>query len=144
MAWVNRIQTLLARTREEGTRRIVHGLHVFGNLKSCDVELLKSEEELRKIACEAARVGNMTIVSVISHKFGIEGGVSVIVIVAESHISIHTWPEYAYATVDVYTCGAKSNPLLAFIHIARRLRAREVEMFISDRSLYTSEENLEA
>ncbi len=138
MAWVIRTQTLLAREEAE-EKKVVHGLHVFGNLKNCNVEILKDEEELRKIACEAARLGNMTIVSVVSHKFGVESGVSVIVIVAESHISIHTWPEHAYATVDVYTCGARSNPLLAFIHIARRLNAKEVEVFISDRSLYRLE-----
>ncbi len=138
MTWVNLIQTLASGAREQN-KRVVHGLHVFGNLKGCDADLLRDEAELRRVACEAARIGNMTIVSVVSHKFGNEGGVSVVVIVAESHISVHTWPEHAYATVDVYTCGAKSNPVLAFIHIARRLRAREVEVFFSDRSLYREE-----
>ena len=127
-----------SRYREDRDRgsRLVYGIHVYGNLRRCNPEILKSEEKLRKIVENAAKIGNMTLISITSHKFGHDSGVSVIAIVAESHISIHTWPEYEYATVDVYTCGANSRPIQSFLYIARALEARNVEVYVNDRSLY--------
>ncbi len=128
------------RSNKGGRREVlVHGLHVYGNLYGCDSELLKDEVYLTKVVKYAAEVANATILATYSYKFGVTGGVSVIAIVAESHISIHTWPEHEYATVDVYTCGSKTKPLLAFDYIARSLNAKKVEVYISDRSYYTDE-----
>ncbi|NPA23429.1 MAG: adenosylmethionine decarboxylase [Crenarchaeota archaeon] len=120
-------------------KKLVHGMHVYGNLKRCNAELLKSEEYLRKVVEDAAKIGNMTLITIMTHKFGKDSGVSVVAIVAESHISIHTWPEYEYATVDVYTCGAHSNPVQSFMYIARALEAKEIDIYVNDRSLYAGE-----
>jgi len=115
--------------------RGVYGKHVYGNLYDCDVDILADEQLLREIVIEAAKIGKMTIWDLKSWKFGGEkGGVSVIALVIESHISIHTWTEYAYATVDVYTCGEKSDPDASFDYIARRLKAKKVEKHYADRS----------
>ncbi len=115
--------------------RGIFGKHVYGNLYECDVEILADERQLREIVVEAARIAQMTIWDLKSWKFGGEkGGVSVIALVVESHIAIHTWTEYAYATVDVYTCGENSNPHKAFDYIANKLKAKKVEKHFADRS----------
>ena len=115
---------------------LVYGVHVYGNLYGCNKELLKDEMYLLKIVKEAADIAGALVVSTFYYKFGINGGISVVAIVAESHISIHTWPEHEYATVDVYTCGSHTNPMAAFQHIAKSLNAKKVEVFVSDRSYY--------
>lgn len=57
----------------------------------------------------AAKAANATIVDVSFHEFN-PFGISGMVIIAESHLSIHTWPEYNYAAVDIFTCGDVINP----------------------------------
>ena len=120
---------------------LVYGVHVYGNLYGCNKELLKDEMYLLKIVKEAADIAGALVVSTFYYKFGVNGGISVVAIVAESHISIHTWPEHEYATVDVYTCGSHTNPMAAFQHIAKSLNARRVEVFVSDRSYYVNNTN---
>ena len=111
----------------------VYGKHVYGNLYNCDPEVLSDEERLREIVVEAARIGNMTLLDVRSWKIG--EGVSLVAIVLESHITIHTWPEYGFATLDVYSCGQHTDPEAAFEYIARMLGAERVEKGVADRSL---------
>lgn len=115
-------------------RRIV-GKHVYGNLYECDPSLLEKEEELRDIVVKAAQMANMTLWDVRSWRFGGEkGGVSAIALVLESHVAIHTWKEYRYATVDVFTCGEKSDPERAFEYVVSRLGPLEYTKHYADRS----------
>jgi len=94
--------------------RIV-GKHVFGNLYGIPREIAANEELLYETVRKAVEVANMKLVEMKSWKFGgKKGGVSVIALVEESHIAVHTWLEYNYATVDVYTCGEHSDPQKAF------------------------------
>ena len=110
----------------------VVGKHVYGNLYECDYDALVDEEYLRDTVIEAARKGNMTLLDVRSWKIGL--GVSVVAIVLESHITVHTWPEFSFATVDVYSCGSHTDPEKAFEYIVSRLRARKVVRGYADRS----------
>ncbi len=110
----------------------VIGRHYYGELYGCDPILLSDEKRLSEIVVEAARVGGFTLLDVKAWK--IHPGVSVVGIVLESHISIHTWPEYGFATVDVYTCGDEGDPRAAFLYIAERLGARRYTLKYSDRS----------
>ncbi|MEB3758061.1 MAG: adenosylmethionine decarboxylase [Desulfurococcales archaeon] len=112
----------------------VVGKHVYGNLIDCMNEnLLSDVEELKRIVIEAAEEGNMTLLDVKAWKIGL--GVSVVAIILESHITIHTWPEYKYATVDVYSCGSHTDPHKAFEYIVSALKPRKVEMGKASRSL---------
>ncbi|MCQ4342958.1 MAG: adenosylmethionine decarboxylase [Sulfolobaceae archaeon] len=111
----------------------VVGKQVYGELYDCNVETLKDEQRLREIVTNAARVGNMTLLDVRSWKIG--EGVSVMAIVLESHITIHTWPEYAFATVDVYSCGAHTDPKKAYLYIVELLGAKRYTVKEADRSL---------
>ncbi len=116
----------------EGKEQKVIGRHVYGELYGCDPSILSDEEKLVEIVVEAARIGGFTLLDVKAWK--ISPGVSVVGIVLESHISIHTWPEYSFATVDVYTCGRKGDPVASYKFIAEQLRAKKYSMKISDRS----------
>ncbi|MCC6046066.1 MAG: adenosylmethionine decarboxylase [Ignisphaera sp.] len=114
-------------------RRIfVYGKHVMGNLYSCNASKLSDVSYLIDVVKNAAKVGNMTLLDIKSWKLG--EGVSVVGIVLESHISIHTWPEYRFATVDVYSCGAHTNPKKAFEYIASALEASKVKVKIINRN----------
>lgn len=106
-------------------RVLVYGKHVVGNLYDCNDSKLSDVAFLLHVVRYAAREGNMTLLDIKTWKIGL--GVSVVGIVLESHISIHTWPEYRFATVDVYSCGAHTNPEKAFEYIAYSLEARKVE-----------------
>lgn len=111
----------------------MYGIHVYGNLYGCDQSVLSNEERLRQIVINAVRIGNMTLLDVRSWKIG--EGVSVVAIVLESHITIHTWPEYGFATVDVYSCGKHTDPEKAFDYIAAALKAQRVERRTATRHL---------
>ncbi len=112
----------------------VYGRHVYGNLYDCGNEmLLKDAKGLEELVLKAAREGNMKVLDVKSWKIG--EGVSVVAIILESHITIHTWPEFKFATVDVYSCGSHTDPLRAFEVIVEALRPARIEKGEADRTL---------
>jgi S-adenosylmethionine decarboxylase len=114
---------------------MVVGKHVYGNLYGVDRELLWDEERLRDIVLKAVELANAQLAELKSWRFGgHHGGVSVIALVLESHIAIHTWPDYGYATVDVYTCGEHTDPWKAFNYIVSQLKPRHYTVHYADRS----------
>ncbi len=114
----------------------VVGRHVYGELYGVDKAVAGDESALRELAVDAANVANAKVLEVKSWRIDdpVKGGVSVIALVLESHIAIHTWPYYDYATVDVYTCGDHTDPFKAFQLIVDRLRPRRYTVNFSDRS----------
>ncbi|MFP3064115.1 MAG: adenosylmethionine decarboxylase [Sulfolobaceae archaeon] len=125
-------QILLHQTISED--RII-GKHVFGNLYDIDERILVDKEYLEKLVLDAVKIANMKLVEIKSWSFGgKKGGVSVIALVEESHIALHTWNEYKYATLDVYTCGENSDPQSAFEYIVSQLKPKRYQMFYADRS----------
>ena len=111
------------------------GRHVFANLYGIDPEVLNDEEAMRSLILEAIRESGATLLELRSWKIeGYHGGVSVIALVLESHVSIHTWPEYRYCTVDVYTCGEKADPVKALKYIISKLKPESYVAFYADRS----------
>jgi len=129
---LNSIVELGRINQKYSTEAKVIGKHIYGNLYDCDYNILTDEGKLREIAIKATQIGRMTLLDVKSWKIGL--GVSVLAVVLESHIAIHTWPEYNFATVDVYTCGAKTRPEEAFNFIVKELKARKVVWGYADRS----------
>lgn len=112
------------------------GKHYYGEAYGIDKDVLADENSLRNIVIKAAEIANMHLVEVNSWKFkgGDKEGVSVIALVLESHIAVHTWPAYGYATIDVYTCGEQSDPLSAFRYIISQLKPKRYTLNYSDRS----------
>jgi len=70
----------------------------------------------------ASNHGLATLMGEVSHHFQPQG-VTALGLLAESHISIHTWPEHGYAAADIFTCGDRSNPQRAADFLIRRFRA---------------------
>lgn len=85
---------------------------------------------------EAAGHASATILHVHVHEFGNSGGISGVAVLAESHISVHTWPEIDYAAFDIFMCGACS-PQGAVEHLRRELRADRFEVREIRRGLVT-------
>ena len=83
----------------------VLGRHLLVELFSCDEEVLDNLEKIEAFMMVAARVSGATIVESVFHRFQ-PHGISGVVVIAESHLAIHTWPEHGYAAVDFFTCGA--------------------------------------
>lgn len=127
------VRSVLKVPMREGAYRVI-GKHVYGSLFECEPELLSDAEYLANVVINAAREGNMTLLDVKYWK--IHPGVSLIAIILESHITIHTWPEYSFATVDVYSCGTRSDPEASFMYIVKALKAKRYEFDIIDRSYY--------
>ena len=85
------------------------GRHLLLELNDCDREVLDDLDYIRQAMRGAAKQAGATIVGESFHKFD-PIGVTGIVAIAESHLCIHTWPEYGYAAADVFTCGDDFDP----------------------------------
>ena len=99
------------------------GTHLLLELNECNATLLDDMELVKRALLDAAEEAGATVVGEVFHKFS-PVGVTGIVCIAESHISIHTWPEHAYAAADIFTCGEKFKPLEAAHLIAESLQAQ--------------------
>lgn len=80
--------------------------HGLLDLYGCDVALLKDEGRLKHMLTQAALQTGASILGSHFHTFGGEGGVTGVLLLAESHISIHTWPEHGFAAIDAFICGS--------------------------------------
>jgi len=80
------------------------GYHLLLELHACDIELLDSVPGVERLLHDAAKTAGATIVNSAFHHFS-PYGVTGVLVIAESHIAAHTWPEYGYAAVDCFTCG---------------------------------------
>lgn len=80
------------------------GRHIILELYNCPADLLKYPAQSEQFLLAAAKAMNATVVTSQFHAFS-PYGVSGVVIIQESHLTIHTWPEHQYAAVDIFTCG---------------------------------------
>jgi S-adenosylmethionine decarboxylase proenzyme len=99
------------------------GKHLLLELNDCDRVLLNDIHALRDILLDAANQCGATVLSDSFHQFN-PCGVSGAVIIAESHITIHTWPEHGYAAADIFTCGTTVQPEKAADVIIERIGAK--------------------
>ena len=106
------------------------GRHIIAEVFTNDAGLLNDENYLKKAMIAAANSAKMTILDVGMHKFSPQG-VTGYLLLAESHISIHTWPEYGYAAMDIFTCGG--NPEEALREMEKHLKAHRIEVQQLDR-----------
>ena len=107
--------------------------HLLLDLYRCDYEKLNDESFLRCTLNRAAKLAKATVLNLISNKFEPQG-VTVIALLAESHISIHTWPESNYSAVDIFTCGQNMLPEIASQYLIEALKAEEHSLRIIQRN----------
>lgn len=98
--------------------------HTLLELHGCDASLLTDAAALRPLLVEAVRKGGGTIVTEIFHNFSPHGA-SGVVVIAESHVAIHTWPEHAYAAVDIFSCSRTLDEEAIRAELTQALQATE-------------------
>ena len=101
------------------------GRHILAEFSGCDRNLLNDLQTIESILKEAARQSRATIVDTVFHRYN-PHGVSGVVVIAESHISIHTWPEYGYAAADFFTCGDQVDPWKACQYLQEKLHSQDM------------------
>jgi S-adenosylmethionine decarboxylase proenzyme, Bacillus form len=116
------------------------GRHVIGELYGCDPASLRNLEGIVEVVRRAAKEAGATIVGDFANKYDKGEGVSYILVVKESHLSVHTWPELGYAAVDIYTCGDHVDPWKAFDVIAGSFNPKTVSVMEIKRGLMVKEE----
>ncbi len=102
------------------------GKHYLIDLRDCDPEIIKSVDPTREIVLRAAKECGATILDDHFHQFE-PIGVSGVVLIAESHISVHTWPENGFAAADIFTCG-EMKPQVAIDIMREGFRAKAASM----------------
>ncbi len=112
------------------------GRHVIAELWNCNLDILNDLDRLEKTFVNAALKAGAEIREVAFHKFA-PFGVSGVVIISESHLTIHSFPEHGYASIDVYTCGDIIDPHIAVKFIEEKLEAKTVEKLEVPRGMGT-------
>ena len=107
--------------------------HFLLELYKCDYEKLNDESFLRCTLNNAAKLANATVLNLISNKFEPQG-ITAIALLAESHLSIHTWPEVQYSAVDIFTCGQNMKPDISCKYLIQALMAEEHLLRVINRS----------
>jgi len=102
----------------------VLGIHLMLELRQCNPELLNDLSYIKDAMVKVAKDVGAHIVGESFHKFSPQGVTGVLAI-AESHICIHTWPEYAYAAADIFTCGDSFEPKKAADALIEKLESKD-------------------
>ncbi|MBI1310372.1 adenosylmethionine decarboxylase [bacterium] len=103
------------------------GYHWIMDLRGCPFELLDDLKFVRAKLVEVTERFGLTLLNVQSRQFEPQG-VTALGFLAESHLSIHTWPEHNYAAIDIFTCAADTQLKSACEFIARTLQAEETSV----------------
>lgn len=99
--------------------------HTLLEFYDCDSARLERAQSVKKLLCESVRRGGGTIVKALFHNFS-PHGVSGVVIITESHVAIHTWPEHGYAAVDIFSCSEKLDHGAIRDQLKQRLSSQNV------------------
>ncbi len=111
------------------------GRHLLLELFDCDLDAINNLDAVKGALVEAARRAQATIVDVVFHEFN-PFGISGVVVIAESHLSIHTWPEYRYAAVDIFSCGDVLQPEVAANYLVEQFGAERTSVVEMQRGMF--------
>ncbi len=115
------------------------GHHYIVEGSGCNPDTLGSVEKIQRILGKAAEVANTKVWSISLHEFP-PHGVSGVVVISESHLSVHTWPEAGYVALDIYTCGKTAKPEEAVEFAMREFGASDMHATEVTRGLEEVEE----
>jgi len=102
------------------------GRHVLAEFYGCPFDVLNDIKRVEQTMVKAALEAGAEVREFVFHKFSPQG-VSGVVVISESHLAIHTWPELGYAAVDVFTCGDKVDPWDACNYLVEKFRAEHMD-----------------
>ncbi len=103
------------------------GRHLILEMWDCSSDTVNNIEGIKKILAKTAKVINATVIDIMCHHFS-PYGVTGVAILAESHISIHTWPEYKYVAADIFLCGNAISPRVAASYLIQAFHAKETSI----------------
>jgi S-adenosylmethionine decarboxylase len=98
------------------------GHHYIVEASDCDAEIISSVEKVQQILVKAAEVAGAQVWAISVNRFP-PNGVSGVIVISESHISVHTWPEYGYGALDFYSCGDSVDPEKAIFYAVKAFGA---------------------
>lgn len=110
------------------------GQHYIVEASGCDPEIISSVSMVEDILVKAAELAGVQIWSISFHRFQ-PHGVSGVVVISESHLSVHTWPEVGYVALDIYTCGKEAKPEVAVEYALEKFKATSVHVTEISRGL---------
>ena len=126
----------MAQARKRGATGLnALGRHLLLELFDCAPDAIDSLEAVKGALVEAAKRAHATIVDVVFHEFN-PFGISGVVVIAESHLSIHTWPEYRYAAVDIFSCGDVLKPEVAARYLVEQFAAERTSVVEMQRGMF--------
>ncbi len=117
------------------------GRHLLLELRECNIAVLDDLEYLENALVSAAKEAGATVIDKSFHQFAPQG-VSGVVLIAESHLSLHTWPEHAYAAVDIFTCGTTVKIEVAADALIRQLGSKDPSVLEVKRGMLVQERKL--
>jgi S-adenosylmethionine decarboxylase len=122
-----------AEAEGSGLTHEAKGTHLLLTLRECSEELLNDQAKLRQLACSAAEATGATVLESFTHAFDPQG-VTVVVVLAESHASLHTYPESGVVFWDCFTCGVKCHPELSVDTLVTALKPGSTDKQIIQRA----------
>ncbi len=111
------------------------GRHILVEFSNCNAQVLNDAQIVEEAMISAAKTAGATVINSTFHHFS-PWGISGVVVIQESHLAIHTWPEYKYAAVDLFTCGESVDPWVCFEHLKQVFQANYSAMELNRGSLH--------
>lgn len=112
------------------------GKHILAEYKTCDASILNDIQKIENLLLKAAQIAGAFVLGSSFHRFE-PHGVSGVIIISESHLAIHTWPELGYAAVDIFTCGSDVRPEESYEFLKAALKSKEADCKIIFRGQHT-------
>ena len=109
------------------------GLHLIAEFWGA--KAIENKKELKKILIEAAKKSGSASLEVVIHKFK-PRGITGVIVLAESHLSVHSWPEIDYLAIDIFSCGKKATPEKALEYLRKKFRPKRVEVRLIRRGVF--------
>lgn len=110
------------------------GIHLIAEFWGS--KIIESKKEIKKILIKAAKKAKNTPLEIAIHKFSPQG-ITGIILLAESHIALHGWPEKNYLAVDIFTCGDKAMPKAALEYLKKKFKPKKVKVLEIKRGIET-------
>lgn len=113
-------------------RKSYAGIHLIADFWGG--KILEDRPKIEKILRKAARCANNTPLKFLYHRFKPQG-ITAILLLKESHLSLHSWPELDYLAIDIFTCGKKTKPQRALEYLKKQLQPKKVKVKIIKRGV---------
>lgn len=102
------------------------GVQLMAEMWECNPVQIDDPQKIEAIMLEAAKKAGAEVIGSMFHEFEPQG-VSGVVVISESHLTIHTWPELSYAAMDIFTCGETVDPWVALELMAKHFETEEIQ-----------------